>query len=338
MTTVKPLDLILFVGDDFISKTIGDLSKGERDKLAHVHPKTPLWSHAGVVVDTTVFPHLEGKHMTKGKLYIYESIFSGSILNFTYSEVLPVDNVKAARRGRCAGPQIRDLLDVAKECPGNIAIAPLGEDKRAAAMQKLDEGHMRTFHEHYIHYSYPFSTLPQFAAANDSFFDSMNKIKERIREQAQKLVDSDSDGSSDEEDEGEGKPGSAGSKRSSKRSSGLFGSMRDLSKKVTTSVLKKLSKEDASPDGSEENVSTDKSGKPRKKKKRGAVFCSELAALFYKNLGFEYFNEPGRFTPVEVEGAQEYFTGTFWIKRKGELLLVGDKVETVEPAFIETKD
>lgn len=61
----------------------------------------------------------------------------------------------------------------------------------------------------------------------------MNKIKERIREQAQKLVDSDSDGSSDEEDEGEGKPGSAGSKRSSKRSSGLFGSMRDLSKKVS---------------------------------------------------------------------------------------------------------
>lgn len=116
----------------------GDLSKGERDKLAHVHPKTPLWSHAGVVVskmlaspllshpfcqvDTTVFPHLEGKHMTKGKLYIYESIFSGSILNFTYSEVwnairllsqlqvLPVDNVKAARRGRCAGPQIRGFL------------------------------------------------------------------------------------------------------------------------------------------------------------------------------------------------------------------------------------
>lgn len=51
-----------------------------------------------------------------------------------------------------------------------------------------------------------------------------------------------------------------------------------------------------------------------------------------------HYKEPGRFTPVEVEGAQEYFTGTFWIKRKGELLLVGDKVETVEPAFIETKD
>jgi hypothetical protein len=120
MTTVKPLDLILFVGDDFISKTIGDLSKGERcvpsltqsDRLPNSNPNTPLWSHAGVVIDSTVFPHLS--ILKPGKLYIYESIFSGSILNFTYSEVLPVDNTRAARKGRCAGPQIRDLEAVAK--------------------------------------------------------------------------------------------------------------------------------------------------------------------------------------------------------------------------------
>jgi hypothetical protein len=59
MTTVKPLDLILFVGDDFISKTIGDLSKGEREKInPDANPNTPLWSHAGVVIDLSVFPHL----------------------------------------------------------------------------------------------------------------------------------------------------------------------------------------------------------------------------------------------------------------------------------------
>jgi hypothetical protein len=40
---------------------------------------------------------------------------------------------------------------------------------------------------------------------------------------------------------------------------------------------------------------------------------------------------------VEVEGASEYFTGTFWIKRNGDLLLSGNRVEIVEPALIEKK-
>jgi hypothetical protein len=117
----------------------------------------------------------------------------------------------------------------------------------------------------------------------------MVSFKERIREQAQRMIDSESEDSGEDGDREE-KEGSD----KDEKSGGLMGSLRGSLSSIKEKVLKKIVKDDGRPSShsSSEDVrdSAGSDGKKVKtKKKRGAVFCSEFAALFYNHLSFDFF-------------------------------------------------
>ena len=67
--------------------------------------------------------------LEEGKLYLYESIFSGQVLGYVYSKVLPVDH-DVPEGGNHLGPQIRDFEAVCKEVDSDVGISPLNEADR----------------------------------------------------------------------------------------------------------------------------------------------------------------------------------------------------------------
>lgn len=90
---VKPLDLIVFRGSEFVSDTISLMQKlvfGNGD-----------WSHCGIVITSDIIPI---KNAVPGKLYIWESTMSGKLLG---DGVNNVETDKAT-----FGVQIRDLESV----------------------------------------------------------------------------------------------------------------------------------------------------------------------------------------------------------------------------------
>ncbi|KAJ3083442.1 hypothetical protein HK102_001070, partial [Quaeritorhiza haematococci] len=269
---LKPLDLVLFNGKDPVAALIRKIEKSWVKPDA-MKPFTPLWTHAGILVDKTVLPLPQ---LEDGKLYLYESIFTGEILGYTYSKVFPVDHPKAIERGRHAGPQIRDFEAVLDEANADVGICPLSDEELERVRKELDlQKTVLQFHHKYKHYTYPFSIVPQLAAASDELYDWVTSIKEKW------LPDSDS------EDEDE-----------------------DVSKPKERGIIS----------------AEDKKKKKEEKAKSGAVFCSELAALLYENLGITGFAKgtAAKFTPVEVEAA-EAFKETIYVKANGEVYLADDK-------------
>lgn len=67
---IRPFDLILFRGDDFVSNTIRRLQKHQLGKGADA------FSHCGVIVTTDILSH---PNMEPGKLYIFESTMGGRL-------------------------------------------------------------------------------------------------------------------------------------------------------------------------------------------------------------------------------------------------------------------
>jgi hypothetical protein len=90
---IRPLDLILFRGDDFVSKTIQYLSSRQ------LGPEAAQYSHCGLIVtkDVLNIPELEA-----GKLYIFESTMSGNL----------TDGVKNIHGHSFLGCQIRPFDEV----------------------------------------------------------------------------------------------------------------------------------------------------------------------------------------------------------------------------------
>lgn len=89
---VKPLDIIVFRGAEFVSDTISLLEKlklGDGD-----------WTHVGIVITPDIIPI---KNSVPGKLYVWESTMSGELGD-------GVDNVETGKA--TFGVQIRDLEDV----------------------------------------------------------------------------------------------------------------------------------------------------------------------------------------------------------------------------------
>jgi len=90
---IRPFDLILFRGSDFVSDSIRKLQKKQLGKGADT------FSHAGVIVTTEVLSH---PNMVPGKLYIFESTMSGKLGG----------GVKNINNETWLGSQIRDFDDV----------------------------------------------------------------------------------------------------------------------------------------------------------------------------------------------------------------------------------
>ncbi|KAJ3229310.1 hypothetical protein HDU77_001630, partial [Chytriomyces hyalinus] len=77
--TLKPLDAVLFAGNDPVATFI------KRITLHEVVPRIDrpfheLWTHAGILVDKTVLPL---PFLEDGKMYLYESVFSGTVVGYT---------------------------------------------------------------------------------------------------------------------------------------------------------------------------------------------------------------------------------------------------------------
>ncbi|KAJ3396957.1 hypothetical protein HDU92_001248 [Lobulomyces angularis] len=309
---VQPFDLVLFKGTDAIAGTIGKISIKEFTTKETTY-FDPLWSHAGIVIDSNFLP---GKGLTPGKLYLYESIFSGTVLGYQYSKVLPVDQPKALIKGRYAGPQVRDFQAVMDESGADVGIFPLSRETRDFVNREAEavKNSFIKFHEKYSGFSYPFSTLPQFAAANDSMFDKIKQIKEKYN------LGYNSDDESDEEEVKENVPidivvredssvdATVTRNRLAFKAKGLLSSVSS-----SFSSLNITSKSDG-------NLNSDKT--ISKKKTKGAVFCSELVAMIYKQvlLKEEDFKDPGRFTPIEVAAAK-VFSPSFYVKKDGTSFL-----------------
>ncbi|KAI9337910.1 hypothetical protein DFJ73DRAFT_848648 [Zopfochytrium polystomum] len=172
--TLKPFDLVLFLGNDPVGKFIQSV------ELHDVVPglKRPfhnLWTHAGMLVDKSVLnlPFLE-----EGKIYLYESIFSGEVLGYVYSKVLPLDH-DTSKTGFHLGPQIRDFEAVVKEVDSDVAICPLDETSRERIRDLLakDPDHFLKIYNHYKDFSYPMSVVPQLAAASEKLYKKLESVK-----------------------------------------------------------------------------------------------------------------------------------------------------------------
>ncbi|KAJ3222212.1 hypothetical protein HK099_002567 [Clydaea vesicula] len=370
---IKPFDLVLFIGNDFISTAISSVQRKHVDSRL-MKQGSPLWHHAGVVIDKSVLP-LEC--LVDGRLYIYESVFSGTILGFEYSKHLPVDNPKALLRKRKAGPQIRDLFCVLEETAADVAICPLVDKARRKiySLPELQE-RMLQFHEKFGKYSYPFSIVPQFAAANDKLFDIIQGFKDTFS-------------NDDEEDEESIEDvdqliemnqsifkvslNLAGSAKKHLVNSNLYkkakpevNNLVELSAEkaklkynnLLTNTTKNLNKSlgnlglnvDLSNNKKQDHVEAIQRGDSgvivksdcnieegipvqKKKKFKKTVFCSEFAACIYKAVDLEGFEQPGRFTPVEVENSKSH-GDSYYVKLDNKTLLLTDNIKVCDGVFV----
>ncbi|KAJ3294629.1 hypothetical protein HK104_003447 [Borealophlyctis nickersoniae] len=138
-------------------------------------PFTALWTHAGVIVDKSLLGY---DWMEDGKLYIYESVFSGEIVGFPYSKYLPLDQPEVKKFH--LGPQIRGFWDVVQEGEADVAICPLIPSERARLANCGPAA--REFHQSFIACGYPLSILPQLAAASDALLGVLNKVGKMMSE------------------------------------------------------------------------------------------------------------------------------------------------------------
>jgi hypothetical protein len=181
---VKPFDLIFFKGNDFVGKMISKISKDNVEK--HERKKNGLmWTHVGIVVDKSILPL---DCLEDDKLYIYESILSGTALGiYTYSRVMSLDHPLENIEKEChSGPQLRPLYETCEEAAGEIGIARMTDLDRQKIysiglenIQKI----MLELHDKYKEYGYPFNVYTQVAAANNTVY----KFKEGLKEQIKKF-------------------------------------------------------------------------------------------------------------------------------------------------------
>jgi hypothetical protein len=113
-SSLKPLDLVLFSGGDFVSGFIKYIEK----KSVRKSPPGQIFSHVGIIVTSDILDHPQ---VLPGKIYILESTMSGKLGQHVYS---------IGREGKpFLGVQLRDFdaLLPAYDQPNNtaIAIAPL---------------------------------------------------------------------------------------------------------------------------------------------------------------------------------------------------------------------
>jgi hypothetical protein len=169
--------LVLFKGNDPIAKLI---SKIEMKYVSEQQRKESpiLWTHVGIIVDKSILP-LDS--MKENCLYVYESIFSGTVLGlYTYSKVQPCDFPFVNGKQYHAGSQLRELIPTVTVATGEVAVAPLTLQERDKLYSiRLDQIQIRMLklYEKYKEYGYPFTIIPQLIAASDEILTILNQAK-----------------------------------------------------------------------------------------------------------------------------------------------------------------
>ncbi|KAJ3114529.1 hypothetical protein HDU96_001991 [Phlyctochytrium bullatum] len=177
VNNVEPLDIVLFNGNDAVGNFISKV------QAKHVVPglKSPfgaLWTHAGIIVDYSVLPL---PCLSDGRLYIFESVFSGQVLGYVYSRVLPVDH-EVKEGGFRLGPQLRDFVKVVEEHPVDIAVCKMEAGQRKRLMDNLPDTQRKLldFYSYYKNWGYPLNPLPQFAAASPALFNTLVQMRNAV--------------------------------------------------------------------------------------------------------------------------------------------------------------
>jgi hypothetical protein len=111
---LKPLDLILFKGTEFVSKSLIKIMK---TRIKHVDNKEiDDFSHVGMIITKEL---IDLPELVSGKLYIFEAIYSGKM----------TDGVKNIYNKSFFGTQIRDfdavMLNNDKHSNVQIAVVPI---------------------------------------------------------------------------------------------------------------------------------------------------------------------------------------------------------------------
>ncbi|KAJ3339456.1 hypothetical protein HDU83_007645 [Entophlyctis luteolus] len=185
---VEALDTVLFHGDELVSQFIAKV-----ESVFVVPSLNPnqrfhkLWTHSGILVDKNVLPL---DCLEPDKLYIYESIVCGNILNvYQYSKVLCVDHEINANLGFYIGPLIREWVPVVDEVGGDVAVIKLAQSERDRLYADLDglRQDMLRFYNAHSDWGYPMVPLPQFAAASQDLYNAMLSIQERVKSVLEKI-------------------------------------------------------------------------------------------------------------------------------------------------------
>jgi hypothetical protein len=134
---IRPLDTLVFKGNDFVSTSITKIEKiafGNGD-----------WSHVGLVVTTDLIPIKNG---VKGKLYVWESTMSGRLTDGVY-------NVETGKSK--FGVQIRSLDEILASNTCKIGWCRL----RKNPWKKPEVQHqLKLFKKKYGKASYEYSFFP----------------------------------------------------------------------------------------------------------------------------------------------------------------------------------
>lgn len=110
---LTPLSIVLFRGNDFISKIIGKIeSLDMKDEKENIYG---VWSHVGLLVNRQVMPFVP--NIKNCKWAVWEMTCSGKIAGDETPDI-------ATGKGKF-GVQVRDLESVLKTYPGSVAILPL---------------------------------------------------------------------------------------------------------------------------------------------------------------------------------------------------------------------
>ncbi|TPX77405.1 hypothetical protein CcCBS67573_g01294 [Chytriomyces confervae] len=175
---LRPLDVVLFEGasSDPVSAFIKSVTlHGVVPKLRS--PFHRLWTHSGILADNTVLPL---PCLQDGKMYIYESVFSGEIYPvYQYSCVLPVDQA-IAEHSYHLGPQIRDFAAVVAEGDTTVGVAPLTDDFRQLVVEQLKHNPnlLLDIHKEFQGYTFPIpNILPAVAAAEEVLYNELQSFK-----------------------------------------------------------------------------------------------------------------------------------------------------------------
>ena len=152
------------------------------------------------------------------------------------------------------------------------------------------------------------SVIPQFAAASDDLYDFLNNSKKATKSITQ----------------GIGK--FLKTSKPNYNQEFLVVDPASSSSPVNSDGINSTPVSPVSPTSGKVNTSN-KDAQPKKKK---AVFCSQLAALFYEELECDGFTKgcAGKFTPVELVKSASFESEDHYIK-KGDKFLVGPDGQTI---------
>ncbi|KAJ3115349.1 hypothetical protein HK100_001372 [Physocladia obscura] len=174
---LKPLDAVLFAGSDPVA---GFIKKIELHEVVPriQRPFHELWTHAGILVNKSVLPL---DCLEDGKMYLYESVFSGKVAGYVYSTILPVDH-PVPKDSFHLGPQIRDFEAVVAEGDADVGICPLTKSQREFLEAKFSANPnlLLDLYHQYHDFGYPITNiLPVIASASQPLYADLqyfNKI------------------------------------------------------------------------------------------------------------------------------------------------------------------